>query len=111
MLPLAFVLFAAGETGSAADAGAVVAAFSVASALAPARGRLVDRRGPPALIAFALGCSAGIAAVAAAGAAGAPPAGPVGLGGGAPGPAAPPGAVPRAGGGGPRPRPPPPAFG
>jgi MFS family permease len=81
MLPLAFVLFAAGETGSAADAGAVVAAFSVASALAPARGRLVDRRGPPALIAFALGCSAGIAAVAAAGAAGAPTAVLVALGG------------------------------
>src|SRR4051812_32082130 len=75
MLPLAFVLFATAETGSSAAAGALVAAFSVASALAPARGRVVDRRGPPALMAFALACSAGVAAVAAAGAARAPPAG------------------------------------
>jgi MFS family permease len=72
MLPLAFVLFATAETGSAATAGALVAAFSVASALAPVRGRVVDRHGPRALIAFAFACSAGIGALAAAGAAGAP---------------------------------------
>ena len=40
--------------GSAATAGALVAAFLVASALAPVRGRIVDRRGPRALVAFAL---------------------------------------------------------
>ena len=53
MLPLGLIFLA----GSAATAGALVAAFSVASALAPARGRIVDRRGPPALAAFALACA------------------------------------------------------
>jgi MFS family permease len=72
MLPLAFVLFATGETGSSATAGALVAAFSVASALAPVRGRIVDRHGPRALVAFAGVCSAGVVALAAAGAADAP---------------------------------------
>ena len=45
MLPLGLVLYAAAETGSTATAGALVAAFAAASALAPARGRVVDRRG------------------------------------------------------------------
>jgi MFS family permease len=69
MLPLGFVLFTAAETGSTATAGALIAAFSVTSALAPARGRIVDRHGPPALAAFALACSCLVAAVALAGAA------------------------------------------
>jgi MFS family permease len=72
MLPLGFVLFTAAETGSAATAGVLVAAFSVTSALAPARGRIVDRNGPPALMAFALACAALIAALVAAGVANAP---------------------------------------
>jgi hypothetical protein len=71
MLPLAFVLFAAANAGTAA-AGVLVAAFSATSVLAPARGRIVDRRGPPALIAFAFACSGALAALAAAGSADAP---------------------------------------
>lgn len=71
MLPLGVVLFATDETGSSATTGALVAAFLLASALAPVRGRIVDRRGPPALIAFAAACSAGLIALWAAGAAGA----------------------------------------
>jgi MFS family permease len=54
MLPLGLILAA----GSAARAGALVAAFSIASALAPVRGRVVDRHGPRALAAFALACAA-----------------------------------------------------
>src|SRR4051794_24466378 len=72
MLPLAFVLFATAQTRSAATAGALIAAFSVTSVLAPARGRIVDRRGPPALIGFALGCAGALVALVAAGAADAP---------------------------------------
>jgi hypothetical protein len=72
MLPLAFVLFATGQTRSAATAGALIAAFSATSVLAPARGRIVDRRGPPALIGFALGCSASLVALVVAGALDAP---------------------------------------
>ncbi len=53
MLPLGLIFLA----GSAATAGALVAAFSVASALAPVRGRIVDRHGPRALAAFALACA------------------------------------------------------
>src|SRR6185503_19023041 len=46
MMGLATILFVQDETGSIAVAGFAVAAFSVAAAaLAPARGRLVDRRG------------------------------------------------------------------
>ncbi len=71
MLPLAFVLFAAANAGTA-TAGVLVAAFSATSVLAPARGRIVDRRGPPALIVFAFACSAALVALAAAGSAGAP---------------------------------------
>ena len=63
MLPLGFVLFAVAETGSTATSGAMVAAFVLASSLAPARGRIVDRYGPRALAAFALACAAGIAAL------------------------------------------------
>ena len=55
MLPLGLVLYAAAETGSTATAGALVAAFAAASALAPARGRVVDRRGPPALVGLRAG--------------------------------------------------------
>jgi MFS family permease len=72
MLPLGFVLYAAAETGSTATAGALIAAFTAASALAPVRGRIVDRHGPPALAGFAVACSAGIGALVAAAAAGAP---------------------------------------
>jgi MFS family permease len=53
MLPLGLIFLA----GSAARAGALVAAFSIASALAPVRGRIVDRHGPRALAAFALACA------------------------------------------------------
>jgi MFS family permease len=53
MLPLGLILLA----GSAATAGALVAAFSVASALAPVRGRIVDRHGARALATFALACA------------------------------------------------------
>jgi hypothetical protein len=49
-----------------------VAAFLLASTLAPLRGRVIDRRGPPALVAFAVACSAGLLVLWAAGAAGAP---------------------------------------
>ena len=51
---LALVLATEATTGSFAVAGAVVAAFSAGSALfAPARGRIVDRRGPRVLPFFA----------------------------------------------------------
>ena len=53
MLPLGLIFLA----GSAARAGALVAAFSITAALAPARGRIVDRHGPRALAAFALACA------------------------------------------------------
>jgi len=72
MLPLGLVLFASAETGSTATAGALIAAFGVASAAAPVRGRIVDRRGPPALIAFGAICAAGLVALYAAGQANAP---------------------------------------
>jgi MFS family permease len=72
MLPLALVLFATAQTGSTAAAGALIAAFSGTSIFAPARGRIVDRRGPPALVAFTLGCSGALLALVVAGAAGAP---------------------------------------
>jgi hypothetical protein len=73
MLPLGVVLFATDVTGSSVATGALVAAFLLASTLAPVRGRIVDRRGPPALVAFATACSAGLIALWAAGAGGAPP--------------------------------------
>jgi predicted MFS family arabinose efflux permease len=72
MLPLSLVLFGTAETGSTAAAGALIAAFSGTSIFAPARGRIVDRRGPPALVAFTLGCSGALLALVAAGAADAP---------------------------------------
>jgi predicted MFS family arabinose efflux permease len=72
MLPLGLVLFASAETGSTATAGALIAAFGVASAAAPVRGRIVDRRGPPALIGFGAVCAAGLAGLYAAGVANAP---------------------------------------
>jgi MFS family permease len=53
MLPLGLIFLA----GSAGKAGALVAAFALASALAPVRGRLVDRLGPPALIGFGVACA------------------------------------------------------
>jgi hypothetical protein len=53
MLPLGLIFLA----GSAGKAGALVAAFALASALAPVRGRLVDRHGPPALIGFGAACA------------------------------------------------------
>jgi len=81
MLPLGLVLFASAETGSTATAGALIAAFGVASAAAPVRGRIVDRRGPPALIAFGAICAAGLVALYAAGEANAPAAALCALGG------------------------------
>src|SRR5262249_23422845 len=81
MLPLGLVLFASAETGSTATAGALIAAFGVASAAAPVRGRIVDRRGPPALIAFGAVCALGLVALYAAGMAEAPPAALCALGG------------------------------
>jgi MFS family permease len=74
MLPLGVVLFATDATGSSTTTGALVACFLLASTLAPVRGRIVDRRGPPALIAFAAACAAGLLTLWAAGAGGAPPA-------------------------------------
>jgi MFS family permease len=56
MLPLGLIFVA----GSAGTAGALVAAFSVTSALAPARGRIVDRHGARALTAFALACGCSV---------------------------------------------------
>jgi MFS family permease len=51
---LGIVLAVEGATGSFAVAGAAVAAFAAASAaFAPLRGRVVDRRGPRALLVFA----------------------------------------------------------
>jgi MFS family permease len=73
MLPLGVVLFATDATGSSATTGALVAAFLLASTLAPVRGRIVDRHGPAALVAFAAACAAGLLALWAAGARGAPP--------------------------------------
>jgi len=60
------------ETGSSVTAGALVASFAVTSVLAPARGRIVDRHGPSALVAFAIACSAGLSALVLAAIAGAP---------------------------------------
>jgi hypothetical protein len=72
MLPLGLVLFGTAETGSTATAGALIAAFGVASAAAPVRGRIVDQRGPLALIGFGAVCAAGLVALYAAGVANAP---------------------------------------
>ena len=52
MLPLGLIFLA----GSAGTAGALIAAFSITSALTPARGRVVDRHGARALTAFAVAC-------------------------------------------------------
>jgi MFS family permease len=58
---LAIVLLVEHRTGSFAAAGAAVAAFSVgAGVLAPIRGRLVDSRGAPVLVAFGAGHAAGL---------------------------------------------------
>jgi MFS family permease len=66
MLPLGLVIFGSAETGSTTTAGALIAAFAAASALAPARGRIVDRHGPAALAGFALACAAAVLALVAA---------------------------------------------
>jgi MFS family permease len=68
MLPLGLIFLAR----SAGTAGALIAAFSVTSALAPARGRIVDRIGPRALTVFALACAVATWALVVASAAGAP---------------------------------------
>jgi hypothetical protein len=68
MLPLGLIFLAR----SAGTAGALIAAFSVTSALAPARARIVDRIGPRALTVFALACALATWALVAASAAGAP---------------------------------------
>jgi MFS family permease len=63
---LAVLLAVRSSTGSYAAAGAAVAGFSVGSALlAPARGRLVDRRGGSVLPALAGGYGAALAVLAA----------------------------------------------
>ncbi len=81
-LGLAIVLSVAGAGGSLAGAGVAVGAFSAAAALlAPLRGRLVDRRGNRALLAFALAQAAVLLALAAAAAAGSPAAALVALAG------------------------------
>ena len=72
MLPLGFVLFGVAETDSNATAGAMVAAFVLASALAPIRGRIVDRHGGIAMVWFACACSSGIAGLVLAATLGAP---------------------------------------
>ena len=77
MLPLGLIFLA----GSAARAGALVAAFSIASALAPVRGRIVDRHGPRALAGFALACAVATWALVLAAGADAPVAVVVALGG------------------------------
>jgi MFS family permease len=68
MLPLGLIFLA----GSAGTAGALIAAFSVTSALAPVRARIVDRIGPRALTVFALSCAFATWALVVAGAAHAP---------------------------------------
>ncbi len=80
-LPLGFVFFAMSETGSSATAGALVAAFAATSVLAPVRGRIVDRHGPRALVAFAVACSSALSALVLAAIVGAPSAVLVGFGG------------------------------
>lgn len=71
-LGLGFVLFAATETDSIAATGMLIAAFAIATSLAPVRGRVVDRFGPGALAAFAVGCSSSIGLLIVAGQADAP---------------------------------------
>jgi MFS family permease len=68
MLPLGLIFLG----GSPGTAGALIAAFSVTSALAPARGRIVDRIGPRALTVFALACSGSAWGLVVASTAGAP---------------------------------------
>jgi hypothetical protein len=77
MLPLGMIFLA----GSAGASGALIAAFSVTSALAPARGRVVDRHGPRALTLFAVACTVAAAALVAIKALDAPDAAIVALGG------------------------------
>ncbi|MDA0182656.1 hypothetical protein OJ997_20260 [Solirubrobacter phytolaccae] len=71
-LGLGFVLFAAAETDSIAVTGAMIAAFAITTALAPARGRLVDRHGPGLLAVLALGSAGAVGLLVVAGAADAP---------------------------------------
>jgi MFS family permease len=70
MLPLGLIFLA----GSPGTAGALIAAFSVSSALAPVRGRIVDRIGPRALTVFALACAFSAWALVLVSTAGGPPA-------------------------------------
>jgi MFS family permease len=72
-LGLGFVLFATDRTGSIAVTGGLIAAFAIATAFAPARGRLVDRHGPGALAALAAACSACVGLLVVFGTADAPP--------------------------------------
>ncbi|HEX6025306.1 MAG TPA: hypothetical protein VFZ00_25160 [Solirubrobacter sp.] len=61
---LAVVLLVEHRTDSFGAAGAAVAALSLgAAALAPLRGRLVDGRGAPALVAFGAGHATGLLAI------------------------------------------------
>lgn len=71
-LGLGFVLFAAAETDSIAVTGAMIAAFALTTALAPARGRLVDWHGPRTLALLALGSAGAVGLLVVAGAADAP---------------------------------------
>lgn len=68
MLPLSTVLCVKDMTGSYASAGVALAAFGVASALAPVKGHMVDRVGRRALAALILAFAASVGAWAAIGA-------------------------------------------
>jgi hypothetical protein len=74
MLPLSLVVFGSTVTGSPAGGAALLASFSLTTAFAPARARVVDRGGAPALAAFVTAYAALLAGVAGLGAVDAAPA-------------------------------------
>jgi hypothetical protein len=68
MLPLSLVLFGSHVTGSPGAGGAVLAGYSAMTVFAPARARLVDRRGAAVLAVFVAGNVGLLGALAALGA-------------------------------------------
>jgi MFS family permease len=71
MVSLSILLAAREASGSFAAAGAALAVFAVGAALAPVRGRLVDRRGPRAVLPWlGAGYATALAALAAVSATG-----------------------------------------